>query len=412
MTAPIVQECYARACAGLKNNATAYGLLAASPDSEEGKHKQYTSLFSRDIGVCALGMLATGDPELVKIVESSLDSLSTAQSDRGQLPFFFQPDNNKVEWWMPGSIDSTLWWSIALLKHKELTRDDAFFTKHEERLDKAFTWLLYQDTNNDCLLEQGEASDWADEMPRLGAVLYTNALWYWLVRLRVEVEGNTALAELQARIGEAVNTLLRVHKRYDDKVDYVPDNEYVRRNSFARSVIEWTNTQVVYLPYYLSYISHRNFGMRCDVYGNILAMISGLASKERCAEITDHIFRSGIDLPYPVKVMYPPIYPGESDWRLYMQKGRQNYPWQYHNGGIWPYVGGFWVMWLGMSGDARAAGELDRLAAANEINDWEFNEYLHGQHGTPMGIPLQSWNMGMYLAAYHEVEKSGPSPID
>jgi hypothetical protein len=48
-----------------------------------------------------------------------------------------------------------------------------------------------------------------------------------------------------------------------------------------------------------------------------------------------------------------------------------------------------------------AKKELEKLAAANALNNWEFNEYLHGQNGTPMGIPHQTWNMSMYLAAYH-----------
>ena len=88
-----------------------------------------------------------------------------------------------------------------------------------------------------------------------------------------------------------------------------------------------------------------------------------------------------------------------------MAKGRQNYPWQYHNGGIWPYIGGFWVALLAKIDKKRAKQELTNLAHANALNNWEFNEYLHGQLGTPMGIPLQTWNMSMYLFAYHEVMK-------
>ncbi len=102
--------------------------------------------------------------------------------------------------------------------------------------------------------------------------------------------------------------------------------------------------------------------------------------------------------------MYPPIYPGESDWRPYMAKGRQNYPWQYHNGGIWPYIGGFWVGLLATIDKKAAKEQLVSLAQANALNDWEFNEYLHGQLGTPMGIPHQSWNMAMYLWAYHQTQ--------
>ncbi|HLD21959.1 MAG TPA: glycoside hydrolase 100 family protein, partial [Patescibacteria group bacterium] len=379
----LINECYKRSIQYLKENATEYGMLAASPKSEEGKKKEYACLFSRDVGVSCLGMFASGNAELIDLGERSLHSLTNAQSPLGQFPFLFEPKKNRIQWWMPGSIDSTLWWCIALLKHRELTGRTDFFEKYKTNLEKAFTWLQYQDTNNDGLLEQGECSDWADEMPRHGAVLYTNALWYWLVRLRVEVEGRSDLAAMQKKVYEAANTMLWVHKRNDNTLNYVPDNDYTRNNCFAGNIIEWTNTRTVFLPYYLGCVSHRSFEMRCDVYGNILACLSGLADAEKANEITEHIVRSGINLPYPVKVLYPPIYPGEHDWKDYMAKGRQNYPWQYHNGGIWPYVGGFWVMWLSQQNPELAQKELYRLAQANQINNWEFNEYLHGQHGTP-----------------------------
>lgn len=401
----IIDECYKRSIKHLKQNATVYGLLAASPRSEEGRKKEYTSLFSRDIGVSSLGMLSSGDTELINIVERSLTYLGEAQSPLGQLPFFTQPDSKKIQWWMPGSIDSTLWWCIAVIEHYRVTSKKSFYKSQLKRLEKAFTWLQYQDTNNDGLLEQGEASDWADEMPRMGAVLYTNTLWYWLVRLRVEVEEKNEWSDLQEKIYTAANTMLWTHKRSDNALEYIPRNQYTKENAFADNIIEWTNTQAVYLPYYFGFVSHKSFEMRCDVYANILACLSGLADEEKSSEITDFIFRSGVNLPFPVKVMYPPIYPGEQDWRNYMSKGRQNYPWQYHNGGIWPYVGGFWVMWLAKMDDARAEEQLYQLALANKQNNWEFNEYLHGQHGTPMGIPFQSWNMGTFIAAYHAVYK-------
>ena len=399
----LIEQCKDHCIELLKSNATEYGLLAASPKSDEGKKKEYTSLFSRDIGVSSLGMLASKNPELIKIVENSLNNLAAAQSELGQFPFFTQPEYKKTQWWMPGSIDSTVWWCIALIKHLELTGNSDYYNSHKENLEKAFTWLLYQDTNNDSLIEQGECSDWADEMPRHGAVLYTNSLWYWLVSLRVQVEKREDLIPLQKRIHEAANTLLWVHKGGDNNLNYVPDNDYVKNNAFAPNIIEWANVRTVYLPYYLGFVGHRSYEQRCDVYGNILACISGVADKEKSEIFTDFVFRSGVNLPYPVKVLYPPIYPGEADWKDYMSKGRQNYPWQYHNAGIWPYVGGFWVYWLSMYDKEKALLELYNLARANHENNWEFNEYLHGQHGTPMGITQQSWNMGTFLLAYYSL---------
>lgn len=386
----------------LLKNTSAFGMLAARP----AKHMEkgtYASLFPRDIGVSTLGMLASEHDDLIALAKTSLATLATAQSDRGQFPQNYIPEKKEVHWWMPGTIDGTLWWSIAFLEYTKKTGDKTFYHQYSKHLEKAWTWLTYQDTNNDTLLEQGECAGWDDEMPRQGTVLYTNALWYWLVKLRIEVEKREDLIMTRQRIHEGVNTLLWVHKSDDRGMNYVPINGYTKDMVYAGTMIEYSNAQVVYAPYYLGFSSHRSFEMRCETYGNILACLTGLADEKKASLITDFILRSGINQPYPVKVLYPPIYPGEQDWRPYMAKGRQNFPWQYHNAGIWPYVGGFWVTWLASYDKTIAEQQLEKLAEANKVNNWEFNEFLHGQHGTPIGVPYQSWNMAMYIKAHRTV---------
>jgi glycogen debranching enzyme len=85
-----------------------------------------------------------------------------------------------------------------------------------------------------------------------------------------------------------------------------------------------------------------------------------------------------------------------------MRRYKQNLPYQYHNGGIWPFVGGFWVMLLAKLGRKNLAlKELERFAAMNKVNNWEFNEWFHGITGEPMGMTGQSWNAAMFVLAFH-----------
>jgi glycogen debranching enzyme len=401
-TSLLIDTTYSHAVEGLLKNQISYGLAAARPAKDMEK-KTYASLFPRDIGVSTLGMLASEDEKLIELAKRSLTSLIPSQSDKGQFPQNYVPEKSEIYWWIPGTIDGTLWWAIAFLEYVKQTKDQKFYETYKDNLDRAYTWLTYQDTNNDWLLEQGEASGWDDEMPRHGTVLYTNALWYWLITLRIDVEKREDLITLKQQVHEGVNTLLWVHKGNDRGVHYVPQNNYTKSMVYASTMIEYSNSQIVNAPYYLGYSSHRSYEMRCETYGNILACLTGLADEKKAKLITDFILRSGTHLPYPVKAMYPPIYPGESDWRQYMTKGRQNYPWQYHNGGVWPYIGGFWVTWLAKYDKKLAKSELEKLAEANALNNWEFNEYLHGQLGTPMGVPYQSWNMAMYIKAYRAI---------
>jgi glycogen debranching enzyme len=87
-----------------------------------------------------------------------------------------------------------------------------------------------------------------------------------------------------------------------------------------------------------------------------------------------------------------------------MARHRQNHVWQYHNGGIWPMVGGFWITALVATGRARQAkAELEKLARACALRDWAFTEWLHGKTLAPRGMPGQSWNAAAFLMAEHAV---------
>jgi glycogen debranching enzyme len=83
-----------------------------------------------------------------------------------------------------------------------------------------------------------------------------------------------------------------------------------------------------------------------------------------------------------------------------MARHKQNHPHQYHNGGIWPFVGGFWVMALARVGRGDEAWrELAALARVNALDDWRFTEWFHGRTLAPKGMAGQSWNAATFLLA-------------
>jgi glycogen debranching enzyme len=90
------------------------------------------------------------------------------------------------------------------------------------------------------------------------------------------------------------------------------------------------------------------------------------------------------------------IRPGDPDWRDYYNT--LNAPHNYHNGGVWPFLGGFYVAALVKAGRGDAAATaLLRLTRLNRLG--EFNEWHHGETGEPMGVQDQAWSAGMYLFA-------------
>jgi len=385
----IIKECYKKSLELLKKNSNRYGVMAAAR-TRKAIDKRYDYIFGRDACICSLGMVASRDKKLIMSAKRSLKSLAKHQTKLGEIPYSIAPNKGKSLFYYLGSIDSTLWWLITMDFYYKNSGDKKLRAELENNIRKALRWLFYQDQNNCGLLEQCEASDWADDMPNNGIVLYTNALWYKVLDLyRYEKE------KMLARDG--LNNMFLPHQANSRRSKYI--GKEIHRLKELRILQE----AVEDVPYYLHYISYRYASDRCDVYGNSLAVLFNIPTRARTEAIIRYMRNSKVSRKYPVQALTPPIMPRDFDHREYMEReGSANKPHCYHNGGIWPYIGGFYVMALKKSGkEVLALKEMKNLAEANKINNWEFNEWFHGKSGQPMGMPGQSWNAGMFLLAYH-----------
>lgn len=381
MRGDLVETCYAKSLELLRENSTPHGVLASGRSSRaEGRH--YESIFGRDASICAIAMAVSGDPTLVACASDGILTLARHQAPNGQIPKFVKPEVGEVDFWYAGCIDATLWWLIAISLIDRYCPQRRLGEELAPRITLALRWLQCQEHQAWFLLQQNEASDWADIMPRSGFVLYTNALWYWTKRLY-------ALPAVRDTRDWA-NLL------------FWPFGSAVPAQRRARLLMHYVRNRARITPFYLSFLNFSQWGDEVDVFGNLLAHLTGLADPSAACHAVHTLRAMQVNEPYPVRVVGEPIARQSPLWRRYMQRHCQNLPWQYHNGGIWPFVGGFWVMLLARMGMEREATlELNKLALANRVNAWEFNEWFHGRSGEAMGMPRQSWNAALFVMACH-----------
>ena len=376
-------ECHARAVELLKRNLSADGILAATP-GPKARRRGYTAIFGRDAAVCAIGMALSGDRELVEAAVTGLQTLARFQAPNGQLPKFAHSGEDEGDFWYLGCIDSTLWWLIGLAFLDAHAAPRGLLLKHRKGIRLALQWLAAQEHQRFFLLQQNEASDWADIMPRSGFVLYTNALWYCVKRLF----GLPHLAATAANF----NGLFHPFS--------APAAEYRR----ARLLSDYARRATRDQDLYLSFVNFSFAGNEGDVFGNVLGILTGVAADKGSRRVVRALLRAGVADPYPIRAVVHPIPQGSFLWRSYMERHRQNFIWQYHNGGIWPMVGSFWVVALSACGYiSRARSELAKLERCCALEDWGFTEWRHGRTLAPNGMPGQSWNAAGYLMAEHSV---------
>ena len=382
----LVENCRVRSIALLKRNLSPAGILAATP-SARAESRSYTAIFARDAAICALGMALSGDPALEREASTGMMTLAAHQAENGQIAKFVDVQRDEADFWYLGCIDATLWWLIAIALLDQL-QGSALRKRLGVQIAQALTWLQCQEHPRFRLLQQNEASDWADIMPRSGFVLYTNTLWYLTKKLydvpyadETRRNANNLFHPFNNDVDEYRRARLLTH--------------YVRRNARNHDL-------------YLSFVNFAFYGDEGDVFGNVLAILFGLADESAAHRILRALERAQVHAPYPVRVVCDPILEASFLWRPYMSRHQQNFAWQYHNGGIWPFVGGFWVAALAATGLQEAAQrELVKVVRANEAGNWAFNEWLHGQTLAPSGMDGQSWNAAAFLFAYRVVQNGG-----
>ena len=335
-----------------------------------------------------MAMCGSFVPALEQGAVASLDALAAQQAENGQIPKYVDPAGQDADFWYLGCIDATLWWLIAVDHVRR--HGDVAPTRWTDAVARAISWLLAQEHQRFRLLQQNEASDWADIMPRSGYVLYSNALWY-------EVKRRYALAHAEA-----------THHHFNHLFD--PFRRDLPEYHRARLLRHYARRGRRDSGLYLSFVNLAMVGHEGDVFGNVLAVLCGLADEGVGHRIVKTITAARAADPYPIRVVLHPLSRDHELWRPYMARHQQNQVHQYHNGGIWPFVGGYWVMALAQLGlHAQARTELLRLARVNALDDWRFTEWFHGRTLATMGMAGQSWNAAAWLLARRALQRGTPA---
>lgn len=406
-----------------------------SPLGVMGARKAYQQVWARDAAITGLGLMLSERAGGAELLRRSLETLRAFQSELGNIPHCvgipsrsdpalialhqYKNGNDHQEELVPqadtahaGCVDSSLWYILAQYYHFRITGDAGFLHSSWPSMEKALLWLRYQDSNECGLLEVHEAMDWSDLFANKYNVLYDNVLYYASLRAMGELRevfgaDGSRYRAMAADVRKKINTLLWVGPEHKRDLAWIEAN----RREWLYPV-KLTDLVLVQRPYYLPYMAFRDYCDRCDLFGNVLAILFGVADECQTRRILEYIQSVGLDEPYPVRVLHPVVYPGDKDWREYYLIRNLNLPYQYHNGGIWPFIGGFYVAALLKAGmHEHAARHLGRLAELNRLGreeEWEFNEWFHGQSGRPMGFANQSWSAGMYIYAYRSVEEGEP----
>ncbi|MHB9131993.1 MAG: glycoside hydrolase 100 family protein [Armatimonadota bacterium] len=340
----------------------------------------YPEPYTRDLMISALGVFASGNEELIAAWRRVFVALAKHQTAHGHIPSLAHDPGDL------GASDTTPLFLMALAIYRRVTGEKHFLEDAEER---ALRWMDYQSPADEVIVGQLPTTDWRDEQYVVGFGLYVNTITYAYLRL---LGHDTEAKRLQNLMKHFVITSGVRHR-------HVHEGLVVPRK-----------------PYYAMWAYKICSSERFDLLGNSLAVLNGIPSCARERSLImwiedecDALRECGdlvVDLP---PNFFPYIRPTDPDWLpRYEQFNR---PGEYHNGGIWPFICGFYVVATLAAGFPRLAER--RLVALTELAQlsrdpslkFGFNEWIRAQDGTAQGNDWQTWSAAMYLYAAICVEK-------
>jgi hypothetical protein len=339
----------------------------------------YPEPYTRDLMLSILGVAVSESQKLLESIRRVLETLAKNQTVHGHIPSLVHDKDDR------GSSDTTPLFLFGVSIYRKVTCEHDFL---KEAVDKALQWMEYQSPSDRYLVAQQPTSDWRDEQWVLGYGLYVNTLVYSYLQLLGQEERAVKVRQEMSR--------------------FTITGGIIHRHVHEGLVVK-------HKPYYALW-SYKIFSSeRFDLLGNSLAILSGIASPSRANEIISWIeeeclsmSKSGelaVDLP---PNFFPFVKPSDPEWND--RYSIFNNPGEYHNGGIWPFICGFYI--AALVGAKRYSLAMEKLVVLTHLIklkntrnvDFGFNEWIKAQNGKPMGQDWQTWSAALYLYAVKCVE--------
>ncbi len=366
----------------------------ASPTKKEN----YRRIWGRDGAILSIAALMSEDAELIAAAKRTLRTLADYQGPHGEIPSNVDTTSDRISYGgMAGRVDGNMWFIIACGEYWQATGDDAFLDSMIPAIEKVRFLLGAWEFNNRGLLYIPETGDWADEYIHSGYVLFDQLLYLQAIRTLCAIRKACHETEDHDLVEQGIRLKHLILDNFWFTDHSVPEHVYHEiLYKKGRQAASKCATQ-----YWVPFFSPHGYGYRFDSFANILASLIDVADDERRENVEKYIRENVMsDGEQLLPAFTPVIKPMDKDWEdLHMTFSYtfKNKPYEYHNGGLWPMISGFYVADLARRGKKEAAERhLRKIHEANSLamegTPWSFPEYVHGQKHVAEGTRYQGWS--------------------
>lgn len=341
----------------------------------------YKRVWARDGVICGLAALASGNEELIRIFKKTLETLATHQHKIGTIPSNVSNQNNEIDvsyGGLAGRVDAVTWFVIGVCQYAYYKKEDSFIDKYKSNIEKCITLLEAWEFNNKHLLYVPLSGNWADEYITDGYVLYDQLLRLWALKSYNYFVKSDSISTKIERIKEQI------------QINFFP-------NSGGEKFHERAYDEVKFKDYLPCSFSPSGYKIQFDAFANALAVMLNIGDED----FQDRQMNFAFNLASETKLgmlpaFWPPISEDDEHWNLLKNNCKyefRNYPNEFHNGGSWSMVNGFFGLALFSKNKMLQTDFiLEKINHANEVSDFSFYENFNTKTREPNGVPYCAWS--------------------
>jgi GH15 family glucan-1,4-alpha-glucosidase len=367
---------YIKAIELLQNCSSPQGFLASAQNISN-----YKRVWARDGVICGLAALASGEDDLIATFQKTLETLANNQHYNGTIPSNVMTNGDQTEvsyGGLAGRVDAVTWFIIGICQYAFYKKDDTFVKKYEENIQKCLQLLEAWEFNNKHLLYVPLSGNWADEYITDGYVLYDQLLRIWAMKSYNYFAKDILITTKIEKITEQI------------EINYTSNSIGEKYHERAYNEMEIQN----FMPCSFSPAGYKT---QFDAFANSLALYLNIGNLDFQDRILKHALKLSSERPLKlIPAFWPPIEERDLDWNLLKNNCKyefRNYPNEFHNGGSWPMVNGFFGLAILSKGkNDEAITILNAINEANAIDDYSFYENFNSETKLPNGVPFCAWS--------------------
>ena len=367
---------YTKAIALLHSCSSSDGFLASAENTSN-----YKRVWARDGVICGLAALASGDEKLINTFEKTLETLANNQHKNGTIPSNVLVTENETQvsyGGLAGRVDAVTWFVIGICQFAFHKKDSSFVSKYDSNIQKCLHLLEAWEFNNQHLVYVPLSGNWADEYITDGYVLYDQLLRVWALRSYNYFQKND---EITSKIEKIEHQIV---------VNFTPNEIVPKYHERAYNEFKFKG----FMPCSFSPAGYKT---QFDAFANALVLLLNIGSDDFQNEIlkTFETIKNETDLKL-IPAFWPPIQESDLDWNLLKNNCKyefRNYPYEFHNGGSWSMVNGFYgLALLSKNQKEKASQVLNSINNANEMENFSFFENFNTKTSKPNGVAFCAWS--------------------